>query len=92
MLMAVSYPESPSYGKHYIPADVVDTFAPSETITAFTNRFIDSGFAPNRLHLSAKKGWLSLEATTSGVGGLLRAEYHIYSHTSETSSLVSSLG
>ena len=83
MLMAVSHPESPSYGKHYTPADVVDTFAPSEeTITAVTNWLIDSGFAPNRLRLSANKGWISLEATTSEVEDLLKAEYHVYSHAS----------
>ena len=83
MLMAVSHPESPSYGKHYTPADVVDTFAPSdETINAVTNWLIESGFAPNRLRLSANKGWISLEATTSEVEDLLKAEYHVYSHAS----------
>ena len=83
MLRAVSHPESPTYGKHYTPADVVDTFAPSkETITAVTKWLIDSGFAPNRLRLSANKGWISLEATTSEVEDLLKAEYHVYSHAS----------
>ena len=83
MLKAVSHPESPSYGKHYTPADVVDIFAPSnETTTAVTKWLIDAGFAPNRLRLSANKGWISLEATTSEVEDLLKAEYHVYSHAS----------
>lgn len=83
MLMEVSHPESPSYGKHYTPAEIVDTFAPSdETITAVTNWLIDSGFAPNRLRLSANKGWILLEATASEVEDLLKAEYHVYSHPS----------
>ena len=83
LLMAVSHPESPSYGKHYTPADVVDTFAPTEeTISAVTNWLVDSGFAPNRLRLSANKGWISLEATTSEVEDLLKAEYHVYNHAS----------
>ena len=83
MLMAVSHPESPSYGKHYTPAEIVDTFAPSnETISAVTSWLIDSGFAPNRLRLSANKGWISLEATTSEVEDLLNAEYHVYTHPS----------
>jgi tripeptidyl-peptidase-1 len=83
MLMAVSHPESPSYGKHYTSADVVDTFAPSnETVTVVTNWLIDSGFSQNRLRLSANKGWILLEATTSEVEDLLKAEYHVYSHAS----------
>jgi tripeptidyl-peptidase-1 len=83
MLMAVSHPESPTYGKHYTPADIVDTFAPSdETISTVTNWLIDSGFARNRLRLSANKGWLSLEATTAEVENLLNAEYHVYNHAS----------
>ena len=83
MLMAVSHPESPTYGKHYTPADIVKTFAPSnETISTVTNWLVDSGFAPSRLRLSANKGWLSLEATTSEVEELLKAEYYIYNHTS----------
>ena len=33
MLMAVSHPDSPTYGQHYSVKDVVDTFAPSaETV------------------------------------------------------------
>ena len=83
MLMAVSHPESPTYGKHYTPAEIVDTFAPSnETISAVTNWLIDSGFAPSRLRLSANKGWLALEATTAEVENLLNAEYHVYNHVS----------
>ena len=83
MLMAVSHPESPTYGKHYTPADIVKTFAPSnETISAVTNWLVDSGFAPSRLRLSANKGWLSLEATTSEVEELLKTEYYIYNHAS----------
>lgn len=83
LLMAVSHPESPNYGKHYTPAEIVDTFAPSdETITVVTKWLIDSGFAPDRLRLSANKGWISIEATTFEVEDLLNAEYHVYNHTS----------
>ncbi|KAF8817102.1 subtilisin-like protein [Phlegmacium glaucopus] len=83
MLMEVSHPESPTYGKHYTPAEIVDIFAPSnETISAVTNWLIDSGFAPNRLRLSANKGWLAVEATTSEVENLLNTEYHVYNHAS----------
>ena len=83
MLMAVSHPESPTYGKHYAPADIVEIFSPSnETISTVTSWLIDSGFAQSRLRLSANKGWLSVDATTSEVEKLLNAEYYVYNHTS----------
>lgn len=83
MLMAVSHPESPSYGKHYTPAEIVDKFSPTdETISAVTSWLVDSGFARNRLRLSANKGWIALNATTSEVEDLLDAEYHVYDHPS----------
>ena len=83
MLMAVSHPESPTYGKYYTPADIVEIFSPSnETISSVTRWLIDSGFAKSRLRLSANKGWLSVDATTSEVEKLLNAEYYVYNHTS----------
>ena len=84
MLMAVSHPESPTYGKYYTPADIVEIFSPSnQTISTVTSWLIDSGFAKSRLRLSANKGWLSVvDATTSEVEKLLNAEYYVYNHTS----------
>ncbi|KAG6900308.1 hypothetical protein C0993_012740 [Termitomyces sp. T159_Od127] len=81
MLLAVSHPESPSYGKHWTPSEVVDTFAPSDdTITAVANWLTDAGIARERLRLSVSKGWLDLNATVEEVEDLLKTEYHVYSH------------
>ncbi|KAF8158459.1 subtilisin-like protein [Crassisporium funariophilum] len=83
MLMAVSHPESPNYGQHLTPEEIVETFAPSsETISAVTNWLVDSGISRERLRLSGNKGWISLEATTAEVEDLLKTEYHVYSHPS----------
>ena len=83
MLMSVSHPESPKYAQHFTPMEVVDTFAPSEeTISAVTNWLVDSGFSRDRLRLSANKGWIHLNASTSEVENLLNTEYHVYAHPS----------
>ena len=83
MLMSVSHPESLKYGQHFTPMEVVDTFAPSEeTISAVTNWLVDSGISRDRLRLSANKGWIHVNASTSEVECLLNTEYHVYSHPS----------
>lgn len=83
LLLEVSHPESPKYGQHYTPAEIVETFTPSrETISAVTNWLVDSGFSRDRLRLSANKGWIHVNATTAEVEDLLNAEYHVYTHPS----------
>ena len=83
MLMSVSHPESPKYAQHFTPMEVIDIFAPSEeTISAVTNWLADSGFSRDRLRLSANKGWIHLNASTSEVENLLNTEYHVYTHHS----------
>lgn len=83
MLMAVSHPESPTYGQHWSPAEVVETFAPSEeTISAVRNWLTEFGFASERLRLTPSRGWIEVNATTAEVEDLLNTEYHVYSHPS----------
>ncbi|KAG6875123.1 hypothetical protein C0992_005137, partial [Termitomyces sp. T32_za158] len=81
MLLAVSHPESPSYGQHLTPSEVVETFAPSgDTIAAVANWLTDAGISRERLRLSISKGWIDLNATVEEMEDLLKAEYHVYSH------------
>ena len=83
LLIAVSHPDSPTYGRHHTPADIVHTFAlRNESISAVITWLVDSGFTPNRLRLSANKGWLSLEVTTFEIEELLKADYYVYNHAS----------
>ena len=81
--MSVSHPESPKYAQHFTPMEVINTFAPSEeTISAVTNWLADSGFSRDRLRLSASKGWIHLNGSTSEVENLLNTECHHYTHPS----------
>ncbi|KAF9046290.1 subtilisin-like protein [Panaeolus papilionaceus] len=83
LLMSVSHPDSPQYGKHFSAAEVVDTFSPAEeTIEAVTNWLLESGIERERLRLSSDKGWVHLNATVAEVEDLLNTEYHIYDHPS----------
>ncbi|EMD39903.1 hypothetical protein CERSUDRAFT_103818 [Gelatoporia subvermispora B] len=83
MLMAVSHPESPTYGQHYTPTEVVDVFAPSdETISAVKDWLVEFGFSPERLRLSLNKAWIEVDATTAEAEELLQTEYHVFAHES----------
>lgn len=83
MLLSVSHPLSPSYGKHFSPQDIVDTFAPSgETIRQVTEWLEEEGIARERMRLSTSQGWIEVNATVAEVEALIDAEYHVYTHPS----------
>ncbi|KAA1472283.1 hypothetical protein DENSPDRAFT_171643 [Dentipellis sp. KUC8613] len=84
LLMAVAHPESPTYGQHWTPAQVVDHFAPSNDTVAAVKAWLEEfGFAPERVRLSPSKGWMEVKDATAGeVEDLLKTEYHVYSHSS----------
>ncbi|KAI0694701.1 subtilisin-like protein [Earliella scabrosa] len=83
MLLAVSHPLSPSYGKHWSPQDIVDTFAPSEeTIRRVAEWLEEEGIARGRMRLSASKGWIEVNATVAEAERILDTEYHVYTHPS----------
>jgi len=82
MLMSVSHPSSPKYNQHYTPEEIIETFAPSkETVDAVTNWLASAGIGKDRLRLSGNKGWIHVDATVDEVENLLKAEYHVYTHT-----------
>lgn len=83
MLMSVSSPNSPTFGQHFTPEQLIETFAPNQqTIDSVTEWLVSSGISRDRLRLSHNKGWIHLDATTSEVEDLLNAEYHVYTHSS----------
>ena len=83
MLLAVSHPLSPSYGKHWSPQDIVDTFAPSEeTISRVAEWLEEEGIVRARMRLSASKGWIEVNATVAEAERILDTEYHVYTHPS----------
>lgn len=83
ILMSMSHPKSPDYGKHWSASDVVEYFAPSAaTVEAVREWLTSFGFSEDRIKLSSNKGWMHVEnATTSEIEDLLSTEYHVYTHS-----------
>lgn len=83
LLLSVSHPDSPTYGAHWSPAQIVDMFAPAhETISAVKNWLEGAGFAPERLRLSPSRGWIAMNVSVAEAESLLHTEYHVYTHSS----------
>ena len=82
LLMTMSHPRSPDYGKHWSPARVIDHFSPGpETISSVKDWLKYEGIAEERIKLSTSKGWLEVvNATVAEVEELLGTEYHIFTH------------
>ncbi|KAF5392549.1 hypothetical protein D9757_002178 [Collybiopsis confluens] len=81
LLLSVSHPDSPQYGRHWTPQQVVDAFAPKEESVGKVLEWLkDSGFSREKIKMSANKGWLQVEASIAEVERLLNAEYHVYKH------------
>lgn len=79
MLMAVSDPTSPTYGQHWSPAKVAQTFAPNaSTVEAVSTWLSKTGIDPSRLTMSSSQQWLTFNATASEAETLLNTEYYVY--------------
>ncbi|THH07970.1 hypothetical protein EW146_g9146 [Bondarzewia mesenterica] len=83
LLTSISHPDSPSYGQHWSPEEIVDLFAPADhTVSAVKDWLNDAGFSGDRLRHSINKGWIEVNATVAEVEELLNTKYHVYSHPS----------
>ncbi|KAK6359200.1 hypothetical protein TWF696_000364 [Orbilia brochopaga] len=79
LLLQVSHPDSPSYGKHWTPDEVRQKFTPSEeSYTAISAWLRRSGIR----HIHDARGWITFNATVSKMEEILRTEYYLYEHTS----------
>jgi tripeptidyl-peptidase-1 len=57
LLLSVSNPASPSFGKHYSLKDIADIFAPSdESISSIMDWFAHAGISSDRVKYSKSKG------------------------------------
>lgn len=78
-LMDVSNPDSPNYGKHWTPEEVVEAFQPSnETVSAVKDWLVEAGISLGRITHSDNKGWFAFHATAEEAEDLLMTEYHEY--------------
>ncbi|TVY30670.1 Tripeptidyl-peptidase sed1 [Lachnellula hyalina] len=81
MLMDVSHPESPNYGKHWSMQKIKETFAPSaETVGSVKSWLAESGIDNSRVKFSKSLGWAKFNATVEEVEYLLRTEYYAYTN------------
>ncbi|KAJ7685503.1 peptidase S8/S53 domain-containing protein [Mycena polygramma] len=77
----VAHPDSPSYGKHWTPAEVAAKFAPTEeSIEAVREWLIASGIDAGRIKVATTKSWIRVNTTVEEAENLLKAEYHMYEH------------
>ncbi|KAI0880916.1 subtilisin-like protein [Annulohypoxylon maeteangense] len=79
LLMDVSNPKSPNYGKYWTPDEIVHMFAPAgEAVKEAKNWLNSSGIGGERVALAASKGWLVFNATVGEAEKLLQTEYWHY--------------
>ncbi|OKL59359.1 Aorsin [Talaromyces atroroseus] len=80
-LMDVSHPESPNFGKHWTPEQVVKAFAPSDDTVAQVRAWLtNAGIDESRVLHTENQGWLAFPATAAEAEALLHTEYYHYEH------------
>ncbi|KAF3928657.1 Aorsin [Arthrobotrys entomopaga] len=79
LLLQVSHPESPSYGKHWTQEQVREMFSPSDESYAAVARWLRASEISYSLDA---RGWITFNATVSKVEDILRTKYYLYEHTS----------
>jgi len=81
LLMDVSHPESPNFGKHWSAKQVADTFRPSkETIDVVRAWLMESGVEPERVKLINRGSWIQADVTIEEAESLLGTEYYVYQY------------
>ncbi|KAF3906894.1 Aorsin [Orbilia brochopaga] len=79
LLLQVSHPDSPAYGKHWTAEQIRAKFTPSEErYTAVSLWLRHSGIR----HIHDARGWIMFNATVATMEQMLRTEYYLYEHTS----------
>ncbi|KAI0737078.1 subtilisin-like protein [Daedaleopsis nitida] len=89
-LLDIADPRSPKYGKHWSPAQVAQTFRPSEETVDTVRSWAmnDGGIPVHNIKLSGNGDVLALNVTVAQAERLLGAEYHVYSHSADGSETV----
>lgn len=84
-LLDVSHPDSPNYGNHWTPSDIVYKFSPSsDTIDTVREWLLSMGIDPLRIQLSPSRGWINVDVSVEEAEHLLQTEYNVYKHVSGT--------
>ncbi|KAJ6454198.1 subtilisin-like protein [Mycena sanguinolenta] len=80
LLLDVSDPQSPNYGKHWTHAQVKEAFSPSsETVDAVRGWLLhDAGIPAEKMTLSGNSDMIQLNVTIAEAEALLKTEYYVY--------------
>ncbi|KAF7346774.1 Subtilisin-like protein [Mycena sanguinolenta] len=80
LLLDVSDPQSPNYGKHWTHAQVKEVFRPSgETVDTVRGWLVqDAGIAAEKIELNGNGDMMQVNVTISEAEALLKAEYYVY--------------
>ncbi|KAF7363047.1 Subtilisin-like protein [Mycena venus] len=80
-VLDVADPRSPNYGKHWSPAQVRETFRPSQGAIDTVNGWLTdhAGIHADKIKLSPNGDILHLDVTIAEAESLLQAEYNVYS-------------
>ncbi|KAJ4154749.1 hypothetical protein LMH87_000028 [Akanthomyces muscarius] len=77
LLLAVSDPASPNYGKHYTSDEVTELFAPdADSINKVTQWLKQAGI--DNVSVPKSRGFVDFKTTTDKLESLLQTKYHIY--------------
>lgn len=81
MLMDISDPGSPNFGKHMTSKEVTDFFSPArESIMAITEWLAAAGIGTDRHTLSTSRSWIIFDASVEELEELIQAEYYTFTH------------
>ncbi|KAK3306236.1 peptidase S8/S53 domain-containing protein [Chaetomium strumarium] len=81
LLMDISNPKSPNYGKHLTRSEVIDLFAPgNRSVENVKQWLVSRGIHEQRLSQSANKQWIQFDAPVREVEELLLTKYHVFEH------------
>lgn len=79
LLMDVSDPDSPNYGKHWTPEQVAEKFAPTQdSVDAVTQWLVEAGVPADSIKTPKSKGWVEFQSTVGKLENLLHTKYNVF--------------
>lgn len=81
LLMDISDPSSPNFGKHMTSKEVADFFSPAqESIDAISEWLAGAGIGAGRYSVSPGKSWIKFDTSVEELEGLIQAKCHTFTH------------
>lgn len=81
LLMDVSSPSSPNFGKYYTAEEVSELFAPEPSTVESVRAWLEEAGIPKaRISQSVNKGWIQFDADTTEAEALLKTKYYFFEH------------